>query len=192
MTPARIRAATQEFNAELSAREMPLTVLPGAEVELHPEIMRGVRQRDFLTLGDQGRYLLLEPPLVGSPTYLEHICFELQIAGFVPILAHPERTQLCREQPKLYKRLVQRGCLLQVNSSSLRGSDGRPIRNIAVELIRGGQAHVLASDAHNATSRPPVLSDVRQTVARAGDEHTFAEMTELVPNHILNSREEQE
>ncbi len=152
-----------------------------------PEVMRGVRQGELLTLADGGKYLLLEPPLMGTPTYLEQICFELQIAGLIPIVAHPERTQLGLEQPQVYQRLAERGCLLQINSSSLRGSDGRHIGRLAVELIRSGQAQILASDAHNVTSRPPVLSDVRQTVARAGDEHTFVEMTELVPNHILSS-----
>ncbi len=183
--PEIVRAATAELNEALIERGLALTILPGMEVEAHPEVAWLVRQGEFLALGDQGKYLLLEVPLAGIPTYLEQLCFELQIAGITPILAHPERSELLRQEPGVCERLVERGCLMQVNADSVRGRQGRTVRNIATDLIREGLAHILSTDAHNASSRPPRLSDARDAVVQIADEDTFLRMTEVVPRAVL-------
>ena len=184
-TPDEIRAATQQLNELLGEQDVPVTILPGAEVPAYPDTVALVREHKLLTIADQDKYLLLEPPLAGIPTYLEQVCFELQVANIIPVIAHPERTQLAFAQLEVYKRLVERGCLMQVNADSLRGHEGRRIRKIALELVRSRLAHIIATDAHGLTARRPQLSDVRRTVAQAADEHTFREMTELVPRRIL-------
>ncbi len=187
--PEIVRAATAELNEALVERGLALTILPGMEVEAQPEVATLVREGEFLGLGDQGKYLLLEVPFGGIPTYLEQLCFELQIAGVTPILAHPERSELLVQEPGICERLVERGCLLQVNADSLRGRQGRAIRTLTIELIRRGLAIILSSDAHNIGSRPPMLSDVRDAVARVTDEDTFVEMTEVVPRTVVSSGE---
>ncbi len=185
--PAQIRTAVQQLQIALADHGLSLTVLPGAEVQADPNLAETVRDGQIMTIADQGNYLLLEPPFIGIPNYLEQLCFELQIIGITPILAHPERAEIAQRQPEVYTRLVEHGCLIQINASSLRGEYGGTIRRIAADLIHKQLAHIIASDGHNATSRPPVLSKVRRAVVQAGDEHAFAKMTELVPNHILNS-----
>ena len=188
-TPAQIRTAAQQLQTALVDHNIPLTVLPGAEVRADPELPAMVRRDEVMTLADDGRYLLLEPPFIGIPNYLEQLCFELQIAGITPILAHPERAEVAQREPELYERLVARGCLIQVNAPSLHGDYGRTIAEIAADLIRRGLAHIVASDAHNATSRPPVLSDARQAVVQAAGEAAFRQMTELVPSRIIAGRQ---
>jgi protein-tyrosine phosphatase len=144
-----------------------------------------ISRGEVMTVADRGNYLLLEPPLVGVPNYLEQLCFELQIAGITPLLAHPERTELYRQDPEIYQRLAERGCLIQVNAASIRGSEGRTTRNNSLSLLRDGIADVLASDAHNASSHPPVISNVRRDVSRAAEKDTFRQMTEVVPGKII-------
>jgi len=185
-TPDEIRAATADLNQAIAAQGLALTVLPGAEVEAHPGVVALVREGELLTVADQGNYLLLEPPFVAIPTYLEQLCFELQIAGVNPILAHPERSELLTQRPEVYQNLADRGCLIQVNASSLRGRKSDAVRNKAVQLIRDGLVHILATDGHDCRWRPPRLSDVREVVVRASDEHTFTQMTEFVPGRIVH------
>ena len=170
--PEIVRAATAELNEALIERGLAL-----------------VQQGEFLALGDRGNCLLLEAPFAGIPTYLEQLCFELQIAGITPILAHPERSELLQQEPAMCERLVERGCLLQVNADSVRGRQGRTVRNITTDLIRGGLAHILSTDAHNASSRPPRLSDARDAVVQITDEDTFIGMTEVVPRAVLDGGE---
>ncbi len=186
-SPDEIRAATTELNQAITAQGLALTVLPGAEVEAHPGVVAQVREGELLTMADRGKYLLLEPPFVAIPTYLEQLCFELQIAGITPILAHPERSELLAQQPEVYRNLAGRGCLIQVNADSLRRRKSAAVQNSAVQLIRDGLVHILATDGHDCRWRPPRLSDVREAVVRASDEHTFTQMTELVPGEILSS-----
>ena len=153
--------------------------------------MELVRDGQIMTIADQGDYLLLEPPLIGVPNYLEQLCFQLQIAGITPVLAHPERTELYRHEPQVYQRLVDRGCLIQINASSLRGKYGGIISRIAADLIRRELVHIVASDAHNATSHPPVLSKVRRAVVQAAGEDAFRKMTELVPSEIIGAHQQE-
>lgn len=188
--PDEIRSATEQLNKVLSDRGRAPEILAGAEVRADLNLAELVAGGDILTLADQGNYLLVEPPFVGVPAYLEQLCFELQIAGITPILAHPERTDLVLQRPEVYRRLVSRGCLMQVNAASIRGDNGERIRKITVSLIRERLAHILSSDAHNCRGRPPLLSDLSEAVAQAGDEHTFIEMTELTPYQILGKQED--
>jgi len=190
-TPAQIRTATQQLQAALDDGDLPLTVLPGAEVRAQPQLAEMVSRGEVMTVADGGDYLLIEPPFIGIPNYLEQLCFELQIAGITPILAHPERADLVRRQPELCERLVERGCLIQVNAPSLHGQYGRAIRRIAADLIRRELVHIVASDAHNATSRPPVLSKVRRAVVQAAGEDAFRQMTELGPGEIIGGHQQE-
>ncbi len=184
-TPHQIRTATQQLQEALADGDLPLTVLPGAEVRADPQLAEMLTRGEVMTVADGGKYLLIEPPFIGIPNYLEQLCFELQIAGITPILAHPERAEIAQHQPELYERLVEHGCLMQVNAPSLRREYGRTIAEIAADLIRKGLAHIAASDAHNATSHPPVLSKIRRAVVQAAGEDAFREMTELVPGEII-------
>jgi tyrosine-protein phosphatase YwqE len=59
------------------------------------------------------------------------------------------------------------GAVLQVNASSLTGRHGADARAWGIELIRSGQAGVIASDAHRAT-RPPQLSAALDVLTGAG------------------------
>jgi len=189
-TPAQIRTATRQLQAALADHNLPLTVLPGAEVRAHPQLAEMVSRGQVMTIADGGDYLLLEPPFIGIPNYLEQLCFELQIAGITPILAHPERADLVRRQLEVCERLVERGCLIQVNAPSLRREYGRTIARIAADLIRSDLAHIVASDAHNATYHSPVLSKVRRTVVQAAGDDAFHRMTQLVPARLIRNAEE--
>jgi len=190
-TPIQIRTAAQQLQTALTDHNLALTVLPGAEVRAHPQLLEMVSRSEVMTIADDGNYLLIELPFIGIPNYLEQLCFELQIAGITPILAHPERAELMQRQPELCARLVERGCLIQVNAPSLRGDYGRTIRRIATDLIRRELVHVIASDAHNATSHPPVLRKVRRAVVQAAGEEAFRKMTELVPGEIIGAHQQE-
>jgi len=190
-TPDQIRTATQELRQALADDGLPLKILPGAEVRADPQVPEMLNRGQVMTVADGGKYLLLEPPLIGIPNYLEQLCFDLQIAGITPILAHPERTELYRHERQVYHRLVDRGCLIQVNAPSLRGRYGGAIRRIAGDLIRSELVHIVASDAHNATSHAPVLGKVRRAVVQAAGEDAFREMTELVPGKIIGAHHQE-
>jgi protein-tyrosine phosphatase len=150
--PAQVRQTARDLQAELSSRAIPLSVLPGNEAFICPDLPDRVKQGDVLTLADRGTHLLLELPYEDLPTYVDDVIFRLQLQGLIPVLAHVERYAYVRSDWHVLDRWVQRGCLAQVNASSLdraRGDD------LAQDLMDRGLVACTATDAHNATLRVP-------------------------------------
>ncbi|RIE16018.1 tyrosine-protein phosphatase [Candidatus Cryosericum septentrionale] len=152
--PAVVRQTARDLQAELNSRAIPLTVLPGNEVLICPDLPDRVKKGDVLTLADRGTHLLLELPCEDLPTYVDDVIFGLQLQGITPVLAHVERYTYVRSDWHVLDRWVQRGCLAQVNASSLdrgRGDD------LVQDLMDRGLVACTATDAHDAVSRPPVI-----------------------------------
>ncbi|MFZ1932558.1 MAG: CpsB/CapC family capsule biosynthesis tyrosine phosphatase [Thermoguttaceae bacterium] len=159
-----IRAATTEFQRFLEQRHVPLHVLPGGDVRIEPDLVRKIRDGEVLTLGDCGRHLLLELPHdIYVP--LDRLLDELGNAGVVGILSHPERNRGLLNQPGVLRRLVERGCLLQVTAGSLTGTFGSQVQKFATSLVEQGLVHFVASDAHATKMRPPLLGPAFARVA---------------------------
>jgi|SRR5208337_2040201 len=63
-------------------------------------------------------------------------------------------------------RLAARGVWMQITAGSLLGRFGRRSRYWAERMLGGGLVHILATGAHNMTSRPPDLLDGRMQAER--------------------------
>jgi protein-tyrosine phosphatase len=91
-------------------------------------------------------------------------------AGFVPVLAHPERCHAVAADPGAVLPFVERGWLLCLNAPSLVGGHGDIAARTSWSLLEDGLIALVASDAHSLV-RPPVLADGYHAVrARLGDE----------------------
>jgi len=150
--PAQIRQITADLQAELNSRAIPLTVLPGNEALICPDLPDRVKKGDVLTLVDKGTHLLLELPCEDLPTYVDDVIFRLQLQGITPVLAHVERYACVRSDWHVLERWVQRGCLAQVNASSLDRTTGD---DLAQDLMDRGLIACTATDAHDAAVRVP-------------------------------------
>ena len=60
--PGDIRQAVDRFNEQLAEAEITLTVLPGCEVPLFPDIIKFIDEEQILTINDGHRYICLELP----------------------------------------------------------------------------------------------------------------------------------
>jgi protein-tyrosine phosphatase len=128
-----------------------------------------------------GSYLLVELPNYG-------LFYELRLAGLTPILTHPERNPTLRESPKRLEEWLRGGLLLQVTGDSVRGSMGKPAEEMAHRLLAKRWVHVLATDAHNLTSRPPRLSEAREIVAKKYGREYAKLLTETNPAAVFDNR----
>jgi len=144
---------------ELERAGIPLQLLPGAEIAF--DQLGGLTDADLdaASLGGGGRWILVELPFLGWPLGVPEALARLEMRGFGVVLAHAERSEAIQRAPDRLRDLVGRGALVQVNASSLTGDHGpRPLR-AAVTLLKSGFVHFLASDAHSAKARPPVLDE---------------------------------
>lgn len=111
-------------------------------------------------------YLLLELSDFSIPANFDQQLYELISAGLRPILTHPERNMFLQQRPEMMLRWVANGCLMQLTGNALSGEWGRAAQKTARWLLDHDAAHVVASDAHNTTSRPPRLSPFRSLLTK--------------------------
>jgi protein-tyrosine phosphatase len=148
-----------EVAAALERARVPLHVLPGAELA-HDDLPQvGDRELEAIAQGPAGaRWVLIEAPLSGDDAggFLAATA-EIRARGFGTLIGHPERCAPLMELPEAIDAERRAGAWLQVNASSLTGRHGARARAWGIALLRGGDADVIASDAHR-PSRPAVLS----------------------------------
>jgi protein-tyrosine phosphatase len=184
--PETIREAVTAFNRELMAADIPLTVLPGCEVPLFAEIIEYVDTGRVISLNDGGRYISLEMPDTVIPPATEDIIFQLGSRGLTPIITHPERNPIFYEMPQKLTRLISLGCLSQITAASLTGGFGWRVSRFAKKLVRAGLVHLVATDAHSCTRRPPVMSQGLKKLRRLVGDSRAWEMVATLPHTILN------
>jgi protein-tyrosine phosphatase len=165
-----IRARVEELQRFLNDHEIPLKILPGADVRIEPGLVGKLRSGEVLSLGDHSRHVLLELP---HELYfpLEKLIDDLQSAGFVAILSHPERNEGILARPAVLRPLVEAGCLMQITAGSLVGAFGPHVQKFSEQLIEQRLVHFVSTDAHGPKSRRPVLRPAyERLVERAGVE----------------------
>jgi protein-tyrosine phosphatase len=189
--PATIVEAVRVLGEALEAADVPLEVVPGAEIAL-PQLARlGDDDLRMASLGAGGRWLLLEMPFQGWPLSLPQQLADLEMRGYGAIIAHPERAEAIQRAPDRMRDLVGRGALVQLTASSFLGEHGPAARRAALMLLAGGVAHFLASDAHSAGPwRAPELEEGLQAAADGIDVHpqTLRWMVEEGPAAVLGGR----
>lgn len=138
---------------ELIQSNIPLTLYTGHEVRLSENIPPLIQTNQIHTLANSN-YVLIELPTTTVPMYTKHIIHELLLAGFTPIIAHPERNKAIAQQPNRLVQLINEGALCQITAGSLTGHFGRAIQKLSLNLVRANLVHVYGSDVHNLTTRP--------------------------------------
>jgi len=163
--------AVDALNAELAARRIPLTVIPGQELRVGAGFWEEFGRGRALTL-NRSRYLLIELPPDRVPGDLAETVYELTLEGIVPVIAHPERNAGLARDMRLLEELVKLGALAQVTAHSLCGHFGRRLRKLALEMCAGNLIHLVASDAHDAKRRPFAMKEAMAAVRRElGEEY---------------------
>jgi protein-tyrosine phosphatase len=160
-----LRQATQQLQVLLNQEQIPLRLVTGADVHMTPNFVGGLRSGQLLTLADS-RYVLVEPPHHTAPPQLEDFFFNLLVAGYVPILTHPERLSWVPSRYAVIKKLVDSGVWMQITAGSFAGAFGRNALYWAERMLDEGCVHLIATDAHDAERRPPDLAAGRDLVAK--------------------------
>jgi protein-tyrosine phosphatase len=178
---AEIPERVAEVRAALRAAGIPLEARTGAELA-HDDLPLDDDALEAIAQGPAGhRWVLLEAPLSGRDVDgLRAALAEVRDRGFGVLLGHPERCSGLMEADGELDAELAAGVRLQVNASSLLGRHGDQAREWAVDLVRSGRAHVLASDAHRPT-RGPVLGEAVGVLVARGVDAAIAER--LVADH---------
>lgn len=133
----------------------------------------------------QKNHLLLEPTNFGLPPNFDQVLFQMRCRGIVPVLTHPERNPLFQSKPDLVRQLAQQECVIQVTAGAFLGRFGATAQKMALYWLRQGAVHVVASDAHDPSHRPPKLRGAFEKVAQEVGAATAELLFENNPRSII-------
>ncbi len=139
---------------------------------------------DRYVIGDT-RYLLVEFSDFSVPPQTTDFFWQFMAKGIMPILTHPERNPILQRDLNRVLQWAEQGCVVQVTANALTGRWGEPARKAARWLLDNRAVHVIASDAHNPDSRPPILSSARDLVAESYGSEVAMALVEANPEAII-------
>lgn len=151
------------LSALFAKEDIPLTVLAGQEVRINGDMIADIENGELLAL-HHTKYVFVEFPSGHIPRYAKQMLFDIQVAGYTPIIVHPERNQELIAHPEKMYEFVQKGALTQVTAASIIGKFGKSIRKFSHQLIEANLTHFIASDAHNTTTRGFCMYEALQEV----------------------------
>jgi protein-tyrosine phosphatase len=183
--PTRAEAMQRGVAVLAAAAAGIVEVRPGGELALEMLDRASSELRPF-GLGGNPRYLLVETPYHGWPLDLDERMFRLRVAGFTPVLAHPERNADVQAHPQLLDAHVANGGLVQLTAGSVDGRLGERSRACAEALLARQAAHLLASDAHEPHVRAAGLS---AAAAALHDDELARWLTTDVPRALVDDLE---
>src|SRR5205085_11164453 len=105
---------TRELQEVFDHAEVPLKVLPGGEMNLHPAVTATPADQ-IVTMALGKKYMLVDMWSEVLPPWFEPAVRWLQEMGLTVILAHPERMRAVQDEPSVADRFAEMGILLQGN-----------------------------------------------------------------------------
>ncbi len=183
---SKILKKTKKLKKRIKKQQIDLTLLPGSEVTLSPDLPVLIEENRIMTLNDGGRYLLLELPYQGVEVEkIKELVFQISVRDITPILAHPERYSYIQKDPEIMEELINQGVLSQITGSSLHGDMGFKSKETALYFLERGLVHFFASDAHNDFSRKPLLSEAAEELKKHISKDYYLSITKKNPRKML-------
>ena len=144
---ASIIARQNEVQVLLQQHQIDVSFKAAAEYLMDDHFVQLFKKQPLLTLKDN--YVLVEMSYINAPIQLYDILFDLQVAGYKPILAHPERYTFYHHNFEEYRKLKKAGCLFQLNLLSVVGYYGEGVAKTAQKLLTEGLIDFASSDTHH-------------------------------------------
>src|SRR5688500_5797711 len=111
-------ARLEEVREAWGAAGLNIRLELGVEVYLQPESLADLQSGRLWSLAGS-KYVLVELPYRPWPSFADRTMFELQVAGYFPILSHPERYSAIQDDPNHMYTLDQMGILAQATAGAL-------------------------------------------------------------------------
>ena len=147
-TPEIILNQLEKLQIHLNENNLSnITISAAAEYMLDGNFNKLLSKGNLLTLKDS--YLLVEMSYISAPVNLFETLFNIQIAGYTPVLAHPERYNFYHQDFDMYKKLKEAGCLFQINLLSLSNYYGKHVNTTALRLLKENMIDFAGSDTHH-------------------------------------------
>ena len=146
-TKEQILGQTYALQDHIKEWGLDLILEATAEYQIDFEFRHLLENDEVIPFGPQN-YLLLEFPFQKPSYSVEEVIYEVQLKGYEPVIAHPERYYYYHQDFGKYEAFRDKGILLQLNLNSLTGLYGGAPKKIAEKLVDAGLIDFAGSDAH--------------------------------------------
>lgn len=184
VVPSEIERFADRLSDISNRRGWPMNFYAGNELLYHSDCIGKLDGGRVCTLADTA-YVLVEFEKGDSYRHIQSGVRALLSAGYYPILAHAERYATLVENIDYIENIVNSGCLLQVNASSVMGDFGRDSKIITGRLLNEGFVHFVATDAHSDGRRAPRMKKCFEYMCRHFGEDYSEELCEFNARKIL-------
>ncbi|NNE55219.1 MAG: hypothetical protein HKN32_04315 [Flavobacteriales bacterium] len=142
-----IRRGADALASELAREGINIGIHAAAEYYCDEHFENLIEKKDLLTFGDN--HILFELPFAAPPSNLKRVIFNLQMAGYKPILAHPERYGYWHNQMDQFRSLVDKDVFLQLNINSISGVYSPAVKKIGMKMMEEGLISYVGTDCHH-------------------------------------------
>ena len=178
-----IRESFDALSAYAKEKYPDLVLSLGSELGYFSDWREALKDGRCHLIGD--RYLLMDFPADITLFEMRYAIDDVLSGGIPLIIAHVERYQCLLGEYDLVRDWTRRGVILQMNATAFSVKhSGKQVRHIK-KLIAKCPLAFVASDGHNLSTRPPILSTAHRVIAdRYGEDAAQAWLCDA-PTHIM-------
>lgn len=134
------------------AEDYNIEIYRGSELFINDMLFHHLDTKQLMPI-ENSRYVLCEfnvrKQYDEEYDYLTDYLYEIILAGYIPILAHVERYFGKRINLSAIKNLVDMGCYLQMNTSSILYPKSQTMKKNIFDLLDHNLVHIVATDSHH-------------------------------------------
>ena len=175
-----------ELINEIKKKNKKINISIGNEVYITNNIVGLIKEKKVSTINNS-RYVLMELPLRNNDMYFNSIIDDLKRSGYVPILAHPERYEIVKNNPKIIEEWIKKGIYMQCNYLSISGKYGKEAQKTLELLLKHNLVHFLGSDAHRPYTTYPYIKEAIEKIKKITGEENFLRLSEGNPRKVLDN-----
>ena len=161
----RNKIYTKRLQEAIDNAGINIRLYSGNEIYYSDETQRELEEGKICTLAGS-EYVLVEFHSTNPYSAICNAVYQIQGAGFIPIIAHVERYSDIVEHPAYVEELIDKGCYIQINALSVMGKYGFGIKLFSKKLLKNRLVHFVATDAHDIKKRAPRMADCRAYIQR--------------------------
>lgn len=182
-----IRRKIEELEIKIDESDLNVNVYQGNEILLTENTSEQLKKGIVASLAGS-KYILFELPFSNKMLGFNEFMYNIRTAGFIPVLAHPERYTYIQQNPQSLIEIIKSGVLIQSNYGTMLGQYGKMAKQTLEIMLENHLVHFMGSDTHRQSfvyeSMDSILSEIR---AITGDEEYILDITTNNPEKIINN-----
>ena len=179
----------QRLQREIARQGIRICILPGYDISVTPELPAYLRRDTSLFINRNGKYFLCEMPHETIPAMWDRFLLSVKQFGMTPIITHPERNRGFLRHPDALFPFVLGGGLIQITAMSVTGEFGPEAQEYCGFLLHRNLVHIIATDAHSAEKRRPILSEAMRVAADIVGKDAASRLVRDAPQAVIEGRQ---